>query len=31
MRYLSVLRNGINEWLDAHGVESVTDIVGVID
>lgn len=25
------VRNGINEWLDAHGVESVTDIVGVID
>jgi len=24
------VRDGINEWLDAHGVESVHDIVGVI-
>ncbi|MBQ8675594.1 MAG: dihydroorotate dehydrogenase [Bacteroidaceae bacterium] len=23
--------NGINEWLDRHGVESVKDIIGVID
>ncbi|MBR3066505.1 MAG: dihydroorotate dehydrogenase [Prevotella sp.] len=25
------VRDGINQWLDAHGVESVGDIVGVID
>ena len=25
------VRDGINQWLDAHGVESVQDIVGVID
>lgn len=25
------VRNGIDEWLDAHGVASVSDIVGVID
>ena len=25
------VRDGINQWLDAHGVQSVQDIVGVID
>jgi dihydroorotate dehydrogenase (NAD+) catalytic subunit len=25
------VRDGINQWLDAHGVESVGDIIGVID
>jgi dihydroorotate dehydrogenase (NAD+) catalytic subunit len=25
------VRDGINEWLDAHGVGSVSDIVGVIE
>ena len=25
------IRDGINEWLDRHGVESVKDIIGVID
>lgn len=25
------VRNGINEWLDAHGCKSVTDIIGAVD
>ncbi len=25
------VRNGIDEWLDAHGCQSVSEIVGVID
>ena len=25
------VRDGINQWLDAHGIASVQEIIGVID
>ena len=25
------IRNGINDWLDSHGIKDVNDIIGVIE